>query len=121
MHARNSLLLMCAVRTAVFRGIFRNATFAPSMDTPLSYPTAEQLKLLLYHSPPVNPYKDMAPLKRPSKNGGERVNSGMEGFTFSFAAKYRRELMAFVLSTLDAPPRFAVEVGSYLGAGATLT
>jgi hypothetical protein len=45
----------------------------------------------------------------------------MDGFTFSFAAKYSRSIAAFVTRKLGAPPRFAIEVGSYLGAGATLT
>lgn len=104
-----------------FKQVFRNSSFAPSVDQPLNYPDVQELTSLLYHSPAGNPYEGMAPLRRSGKNGSRPPASGMDGFTFSFAAKYSPEITAFVLRTLDGPPRFAVEVGSYLGAGATLT
>ena len=89
------------------------------MDVPLSYPSAENLTNLLYHSA-VSPYRGMRPSNR---YGGEerRPAKGMEGYTFSFAAKYRREIERFVMARLGGPPRFVIEVGSYLGAGATMT
>ena len=104
-----------AGRDLFFRQVFKNSTFRPSVDEPLSYPRAENLVTLLYHSPIGNPYAGMAPLRR--HGGRDPPASGMDGFTFSFAAKYSRSIAAFVTRKLGAPPRFAIEVGSYLGAG----
>ena len=108
-------------RWLFFKQVFRNISFTPSIDMALSYPTAPNLMALLYHSPSGNPYDGMAPLQRAGKRGVRPPASGMEGFTFSFAAKYGRDISSFVIRTLGLPPRFAIEVGSYLGAGATLT
>jgi hypothetical protein len=108
-----------AGRDLFFRQVFKNSTFRPSVDEALSYPRAENLVSLLYHSPIGNPYAGMAPLRR--HGGRDPPARGMDGFTFSFAAKYSRSIAAFVTRKLGAPPRFAIEVGSFLGAGATMT
>jgi hypothetical protein len=64
---------------------------------------------MLYHSME-SPYRGL----EPSRNQTRRL-------PFSFAAKYSVALTRFVHEKLSSPPRFALEVGSFVGAGAVST
>jgi len=104
-------------RPALSEAIFHNSTGLPSSAQPLSYPTADNLRELLYHSE-TSPYHGMAPV---IPEGKTRPHTGMEGLSFSFGAKYGHQIRSLVESRLDAPARFVVEVGSFHGASATQT
>jgi hypothetical protein len=73
-------------RPALSEAIFHNRSGLPSASQPLSYPTAEALRELLYHTRR-SPYHGMAPVIPP---GATRPKKGMQGLSFSFAAKYGR-------------------------------
>jgi hypothetical protein len=88
--------------------IHRNEVARAIPNPEIHYPTKEEFMKLVYHSTK-SPYIGITPDKGTNYN------------YVSFAQKLRDTIHNFVIKKLGGPPRFIIEVGSFIGSGAIHT
>ena len=91
------------------RNILRNEVTRKIPIKELHYPTKEEFNILLYHRTE-SPYTGISPPEKSTK-----------GVYVSFAQQLSNVIHDFVIKKLGGPPRFIIEVGSFIGSGAIYT